>query len=200
MIHYIWGFMILIGITVGVVTGETRSVNTSIIDGAKEAVSLCISMVGIMAFWTGLMEIAREAGIIKYLTYKLEKVLGFLFPQIPKNHVAKEYIASNMIANILGLGWAATPLGLKAMAELSKLEEQNPTVPKGTASKAMCTFLIINVSSLQLIPVNVIAYRSQYGSINPTAVVGPGLVATLISTGVAVIFCSMMQRNSSHNV
>ena len=126
--------------------------------------------------------------------YKLEKVLGFLFPQIPKDHVAREYIASNMIANILGLGWAATPLGLKAMEELSKLEEKDPTVKKGTASKAMCTFLIINVSSLQLIPVNVIAYRSQYGSINPTAVVGPGLVATLISTGVAVLFCRIMQQ------
>lgn len=194
MIHYIWGFMILIGIIIGVITGEITSVNTSVIDGAKEAVSLCISMVGIMAFWTGLMEIAREAGIIKYLTYKLEKVLGFLFPQIPKDHVAREYIASNMIANILGLGWAATPLGLKAMEELSKLEEKEPTVKKGTASKAMCTFLIINVSSLQLIPVNVIAYRSQYGSINPTAVVGPGLVATLISTGVAVLFCRIMQQ------
>lgn len=199
MIHYIWGFMIVIGIVVSVITGETASVNTSVIDGAKDAVSLCITMLGIMAFWTGLMEVAKEAGIIGYLTRKMEKILGWLFPGVPKDHAAREYMASNMIANIMGLGWAATPMGLKAMGELAKLEEQNPTVPKGTASRAMCTFLIINVSSLQLIPINVIAYRSQYGSVNPAAILGPGLVATFISTAVAVIFCKIMDHCSREN-
>lgn len=194
MIHYIWGFMIVIGIVVSVITGETASVNTSVIDGAKDAVSLCITMLGIMAFWTGLMEVAKEAGIIGYLTRKLEKILGWLFPGVPKDHAAREYMASNMIANIMGLGWAATPMGLKAMGELAKLEEENPTVPKGTASRAMCTFLIINVSSLQLIPINVIAYRSQYGSVNPAAILGSGLVATFISTAVAIFFCKIMDN------
>ena len=181
--------MLVIGIIVSVITGETASVNTSVIDGAKDAVSLCITMLGIMAFWTGLMEVAKEAGIIGYLTKKLETLLGCLFPDVPKDHPAREYMASNMIANMIGLGWAATPLGLKAMEELAKLEEEHPTVPKGTANRAMCTFLIINVSSLQLIPINVIAYRSQYGSVNPAAILGPGLVATFISTAVAVLFC-----------
>lgn len=199
MIHYIWGFMIVIGIVVSVITGETASVNTSVIDGAKDAVSLCITMLGIMAFWTGLMEVAKEAGIIGYLTKKLEKILGWLFPGVPKDHVAREYMASNMIANIMGLGWAATPMGLKAMGELSKLEEENPTVPKGTASRAMCTFLIINVSSLQLIPINIIAYRSQYGSVNPTGILVPGLIATFISTAVAVVFCKIMDNIPKKN-
>ena len=106
------------------------------------------------------------------------------------------------IANMLGLGWAATPAGLKAMEELEALEEERRRQKKpgafgrGTASNEMCTFLIVNISSLQLIPINMIAYRSQYGSVNPTAVVGPGIVATAVSTGAAILFCRIMDRKS----
>ena len=117
----------------------------------------------------------------------------------PANHPAEEHITTNIIANVLGLGWAATPAGLRAMEELSKLEEDRrkrrlpgPIRKKGIASNEMCTFLILNISSLQLIPVNVIAYRSQYGSVNPTAIVGPAIAATAVSTMVAVIFCKVM--------
>ena len=108
-----------------------------------------------------------------------------------------EYISANVIANFLGLGWGATPLGLKAMEELAKLEEERKGKKPKSASNEMCTFLILNISSLQLIPVNIIAYRSQYGSVYPTAIVGPALAATAASTIAAVIFCKIMEKIKS---
>ena len=135
------------------------------------------------------------------LTNAMRPLLHFLFPRIPEAHRSLEYISANMIANFLGLGWAATPFGLKAMEELEKLEDDRRAgkAPgkargKGIAGNEMCTFLIINISSIQLIPVNIIAYRSQYGSVNPAAIVGPAIAATAVSTGVAVIFCRLMDR------
>ena len=115
MLNYLWGFLILIGVAVGIVTGDATEVNTTLIDGAKEAVSLCITMLGIMAFWTGLMEIAKDSGLISFFTKKLQFLFRILFPDLPRDHIANKYIASNMIANILGLGWAATPMVIKAM-------------------------------------------------------------------------------------
>ena len=133
---------------------------------------------------------------------KIRPLIRFLFPGLPEGHRAGEHITTNFIANFLGLGWAATPAGLKAMEELEKLEEDRrsgktfgPARRKGVASNEMCTFLIINISSLQLIPMNVIAYRRQYGSPNPAAIVGAGIVATMVSTGAAVIFCRIMDRS-----
>lgn len=189
MLNKIWGFMIVIGIVFASFTGHTGEVGTQAIDSAKEAVTLCITMLGIMSMWTGLMNIAKKAGIIDGLTRLLRPVLKFLFPRIPREHVVNEYIASNMIANIIGLGWAATPMGLKAMKELKKLNGDSKE-----ASDEMCTFLVINISSLQIIPVSIIAYRSQYGSVNPSAIIVPGLVATLVSTAVAVIYCRLKMK------
>ena len=119
--------------------------------------------------------------------------LILLFPKLPKNHSANGPIVTNMVANILGLGWAATPAGLHAMEELAKLEEERGK-EKGIASNEMCTFLILNISSLQLIPITMIAYRSQYGSVDPTRIVVPGLMATGISTLAAIVFCKWMER------
>ena len=173
------------------------------LDSAKEAVTLCITMMGVMSFWVGLMKIAEKTGIIAGLSRRLAPVLHFLFPDIPKDHPANKYIATNMIANIFGLGWAATPAGLKAMEALAELEKErgkkafsDGTVKKGerTASNEMCDFLIINISSLQIIPVNIIAYRSQYGSVNPAQIVGPALIATTCSTLTAIIFCKIRQN------
>jgi spore maturation protein A len=127
----------------------------------------------------------------------MSPVLHFLFPRIPKEHKANEYIAANIAANILGLGWAATPMGLKAMKELAALERERLASQKHPLKKAsdeMCTFLVINISSLQLIPVSVIAYRAQYGAVNPASIVLPGLIATAVSTLVAVVFCRLMCR------
>ncbi len=199
MLNYLWAGMILVGIIFAAFTGRMPDITNAALDSSKEAVALCITMMGVMSFWVGLMEIAAKAGIIESASKKIRPLIRFLFPNLPDGHSAEEPITTNIIANVLGLGWAATPAGLRAMSELSKLEEDRrcgrlpgPVRKKGIASNEMCTFLILNISSLQLIPVNVIAYRSQYGSVNPAAIVGPGIVATAVSTVVAVIYCKMM--------
>ncbi|MDE5939022.1 MAG: nucleoside recognition protein [Lachnospiraceae bacterium] len=240
MLNYIWAFMILIGVVYGAFTGKMAEVTSAALDSAGDAVSLCITMIGVMALWVGLMEIAQKSGLIAKLTRGIQPFISFLFPRIPKGHPAREYIATNLIANVLGLGWACTPAGLKAMEELAKLEEERGTPgyladggerrqmlsrqqemereeygsrksgaekddvwaePGGlqsvgkkgkrerVASNEMCTFLILNISSLQLIPVNMIAYRSQYGSVNPAGIISPAIVATFISTLTAVVYC-----------
>ena len=189
MLNKLWGFLIIIGICVAASSGRISDISTAVIDSSREAVSLCITMLGIMALWTGLMNIAKKAGIIDALTEGMMPLLRFLFPGVPKDHVANEYIASNMISNMLGLGWAATPAGLKAMKELKELNDQSRV-----ASTDMCTFLIVNISSLQLIPVNIIAYRTQYGSVSPTGIIGLGLVATTVSTIAGVIFSVLARK------
>lgn len=191
MLSYLWGFMIIIGIIVAVFNGNIEEVGNASISSSKEAVTLCISMVGIMAMWTGMMQVAKKCGLVASLTKTLRPIIRFLFPDLPKGHVVNEYIASNMIANILGLGWAATPMGLMAMRELKKLNADSET-----ASCNMCTFLIVNISSLQLIPVNIIAYRSQYGSVNPAEILMAGIIATCISTLAGVIFATAARRFS----
>ncbi|MCM1387875.1 MAG: hypothetical protein NC231_11135 [Bacillus sp. (in: Bacteria)] len=196
MLNYIWAFMILIGVVFGAFSGNMEEVSKAALDSAGEAVSLCITMIGVMSLWVGLMEIAQKSGLIAKMTKGLSPFITFLFPKIPRDHPARGYISMNLIANILGLGWACTPAGLKAMEELAKLEAErgNPEYidSKGrTASKEMCDFLILNISSLQLIPVNMIVYRQQYGSVNPTAVIAPAIMATFISTAVAVVFCKV---------
>ena len=215
MLNYLWAIMIAVGIIYGVFSGNMEAVTNGALDSAKEAISLCLNMCGIMALWMGLMEIAKTSGLIEVMTGKISPFVSFLFPRIPKGHPAREAISTNIIANILGLGWAATPAGLKAMEELCKLEEErgnpeyckNQTAKKDktvkgkkdgerTASNEMCVFLIINIASLQLIPVNMIAYRSQYGSVSPTAVIAPGLIATFASALAAVIFCKIMDGTS----
>lgn len=197
MLNYLWGFMILTGITYGAFQGKMQAIAEAVLNSAKEGVSLCITMAGIAALWCGIMEIAQRSGLISWMEQKMRPILKFLFPGIPKNHPVLQDISVNMISNFLGLGWAATPAGLRAMDGLRKINEERCKKYGGTpniASNEMCTFLIINISSLQLIPVNIIAYRSQYGSVNPTAILGPAVAATAVSTGVAVLFCKMMNR------
>ncbi len=223
--NYLWAGMMLVAIVYGAFHGTIPEVTQAALDSSKEAVTLCITMLGILSFWMGLMQIAGASGLIEKMTRGIRPILRWLFPRIPAGHPALEQIAVNCIANILGLGWAATPAGLKAMEELGKLEEERragggtfpgrqtgaaagersrrpgaqnaggrryPAVPKGLASDEMCVFLILNISSLQLIPMNVVAYRSQYGSVNPTAIVGPAILATAVSTLAGVIFCKVM--------
>ena len=193
---------------------------TAVTDGAiqasKEAVTLCITMLCVMTLWTGVLEIGHRSGLVDQLAGRMGPILTFLFPRLDPDGKARKQISVNVTANILGLGWAATPARFKAMEELKKVEEerrkggaarqkdtpgQEDTAGQraaarqaGTASNEMCTFLIINISSLQLIPMNMIVYRSQYGSVNPTAIAGPALAAAFISTVVAVIFCRVMDR------
>lgn len=208
MLNYIWAFMILLGVFFAACTGHMSEVTNAALDSAGEAISLCLTMAGVMALWMGLMEIAQKAGMIEKMTKGISPFLHFLFPEIPENHPAKGYIATNIIANVLGLGWACTPAGLKAMEALAKLEEErgNPEYQdaeqkrkKGKtdnriASNEMCTFLILNISSLQLIPVNMIAYRSKYGSANPAGIIAPAIVATLFSSLIAILYCKIKDR------
>ena len=216
MLNYLWAAMMAAGIFWAAFHGNMAAVTNGALDSTKEAVTLCITMLGIMSFWCGILKIGENAGLIEQLTKKMRPVIRFLFPHIPENHPAAAHISTNMIANMLGLGWVATPAGLKAMEELENLEEERRgqqgiqaedlgspgrpgglrtpgvhPVQKGTASNEMCTFLIVNISSLQLIPINMIAYRSQYGSANPAAIVGPALAATAVSTLVGVVFCKV---------
>ena len=201
MLNFLWIFMILAGIVYAALTGNLPAVTDAALDAAQQAVTLCITMAGVLAFWVGLMRIAENAGMMQRAADRIYPLLHFLFPRIPREHAACKSIAANCIANFFGLGWAATPAGLKAM---EALQERNLELcgQKGTSRKRgpdiatdeMCTFLIVNISSLQLIPVNIIAYRSQYGSVNPAAVVGPGLIATICSTAAAIIFCKLKKR------
>ena len=200
----LWAGMLICGMIYAAFSGNLEAVTEAILSSAKEAVQLGIGMAGVLAFWTGLMEIAQDCGLVDRLTRSIRPVIRFLFPDIPDGHRAQEYISLNMIANMLGLGGAATPAGLEAMKALEQIEEERRNGrrtgrkrPKGTASNEMCTFLILNISSLQLIPVNMIAWRSQYGSSNPETIVGPALLATACSTLTAVIYCKWKMRKAS---
>ena len=194
MLNYLWGFLIIIGVIYAALTGHMAEVTNGALDSSKEAVSICITMLGVMSLWTGLMQIAQKAGIISSFTRKIRPLLRWLFPDVPQDNPAIEYIATNLIADFLGLGWASTPAGLKAIKELAKLNKKDVH----TASDAMCTFLIINISSIQLIPVIIIAYSSQYGSVNPAAIIVPGLIATTVSTIAAIIFCKIKCHKSKN--
>lgn len=188
MMNILWVIMIAGGIFFAAFHGTMGQITESFISSSTEAVNLCIFMLGVIGVWNGMMEIAVKSGLMKKIAKTMYPFIHWLFPDIPPRHKANEYIAANMAANILGLGWAATPAGLKAMRELQKLEEGG-----GRASDMMCAFLVLNISSLQLVPINMIAYRSQYGSVNPAAVVLPAICATMISTMAGIVFIKIME-------
>lgn len=189
MLNYIWGGFMLAGILYGILTNNMEEITNSVIRGGRDAVSLAITMLGVVAIWTGIMRIAQKGGLIQGLSKSLNGILKFLFPSVPENHPAREYIATNFAANFLGLGWAATPAGLQAMKELQKLNKH-----KKSASNAMCMFLIINMSSVQLVSINILAYRAEYGSLNPTEILGASLIATIVSTIVGIFYGKVMER------
>lgn len=188
MLNILWVIMIAGGIFFAAFHGTMGQITESFISSSTEAVNLCIFMLRVIGVWNGMMEIAVKSGLMKKIAKTMYPFIHWLFPDIPPRHKANEYIAANMAANILGLGWAATPAGLKAMRELQKLEEGG-----GRASDMMCAFLVLNISSLQLVPINMIAYRSQYGSVNPAAVVLPAICATMISTIAGIVFIKIME-------
>ena len=188
MLNILWVIMIAGGIFFAAFHGTMGQITESFISSSTEAVNLCIFMLGVIGVWNGMMEIAVKSGLMKKIAKTMYPFIHWLFPDIPPRHKANEYIAANMAANILGLGWAATPAGLKAMRELQKLEEGG-----GRASDMMCAFLVLNITSLQLVPINMIAYRSQYGSVNPAAVVLPAICATMISTIAGIVFIKIME-------
>jgi spore maturation protein A len=177
MVNIIWMMMAIIGIVFAAVNGTMNEVNEAIFKGAKEAVTISIGMISILVFWLGLMKIAEEAGLLKALGALAKPIVKRLFPEVPSNHPAMGYIVSNMIANMFGLGNAATPMGIKAMEELKKLNGN-----KDVASRSMVTFLAINTSSITLIPATVISIRMTYGSAAPGEIIGTTLVASALGT------------------
>ena len=187
MMNYLWSGMLLLGVIYGAFAGTLDGVTEAIINSAKDAVNLVIAIAGITAFWTGIMKIAEQTGLVEKLARRIQPLLRFLFPELKNQEKANYYISLNFLSNFLGLSHASTSSGLLAFQELDRLNGYSRI-----ASKSMCTFLIINVSSLQLLPINMIAYRAQYGSPNPAAIVGPAIFATGMSTLAAVIFCRIM--------
>lgn len=189
MMNYLWSGMILVGLFYSIFAGTLGNVTEAVVNSAREAVSLVISIAGITAFWTGIMKIAEQAGLVEKLARKINPLLRFLFPELEKEEKANYYISLNFLSNFLGLSHASTSSGLLAFQELDRINGHSTT-----ASRAMCTFLIINVSSLQLLPINIIAYRAQYGSPAPAQIAGPAIFATAMSTLAAVVFCKIMNR------
>ena len=185
MVNIIWAFMAMVGIVYAMFNGKMDEVNKAILESANQAVQLSIGLISILVFWLGIMKIAEHAGILKVLTSLLRPLVVRLFPDIPKDHPALGYILSNFTANLFGLGNAATPLGIKAMEQMKKLNGN-----KDEASRSMITFLAINTAGLTLIPTTVIAIRIQFNSSNPTEIVS----TTLVATGLALTSAILLDR------
>lgn len=182
MVNIVWLIMIVFGVIVAAAHGNIEVITKAALDGANDAVKISISLIAIITFWLGIMKLAEEAGLVRALAWLVRPVMRFLFPSVPKDHPAMGAIVMNLSANILGLGNAATPMGLIAMRELQKLNRNNDT-----ASEAMCTFLGLNTSCVTLIPTTIIGIRLLYGSADPTDIVGPTIMATAFSMAVAIV-------------
>jgi spore maturation protein A len=182
MVNFVWLGMIVFGILVAAVNGNIEVVTKAALDGADHAVKISISLIAIITFWLGIMKLAEEAGLVRALAWIMRPVMNFIFPSVPKDHPAMGAIIMNLSVNILGLGNAATPMGLIAMRELQKLNRG-----QDTASDAMCTFLALNTSCMTLIPTTIIGIRLFYGSTDPTGIVGPTIMATAFSMTVALV-------------
>ncbi len=182
MLNYIWFGLLALGIIFGIFSGRVEEITEAVLQSGQRAVELCLGLLGIMCLWTGIMRIAEKSGIVKGIAAVMSRALRALFPELPKGHKALTSIVMNLSANFLGLGNAATPLGLKAMKEM---EELNPN--KGIATNSMCMFIVMNTAAIQLIPTTVIAVRAAAGSQAPADIVGAVWITSLCSFSVAVI-------------
>jgi spore maturation protein A len=181
MVNWIWLGMILFSFWFAALTGRMKEVTEAAFSGAQTGVTVCFGLISVLVLWMGLMRIAEDAGLVRKLSVLIGPVVRRLFPDVPPHHPAMGYILSNMSANLLGLGNAATPMGIRAMQELQKL---NPD-PQ-TATPAMCTLLALNTSSITLVPTTLIAIRLHFGSANPADIIGSTLLATAVATGAAI--------------
>jgi spore maturation protein A len=192
MVNFIWLFFMVAGFIVAAFNGKIELVTEAVFDGAKSGVTVCFGLISIMVFWLGMMRIAEDAGLLEKMAILLRPIVRFLFPSVPKDHPAIGYIMSNMSANVLGLGNAATPMGIKAMQELQKLNKN-----KEIASPAMCTLLALNTASITLIPTTLIAIRMSFNSASPAEIVGTTLLATFVSTVAAVVVDKWYRKHST---
>ncbi|SHF04109.1 nucleoside recognition domain-containing protein [Desulforamulus putei] len=183
MVNYVWLGMMVFGILVAAARGHIEVVTKAALDGAQVAVKTSLSLIAIITFWLGIMKLAEAAGLVRALARLVRPVTSFLFPSVPRDHPAMGAIVMNLSANILGLGNAATPMGLIAMQELQKLNKRRPD----TASEAMCTFLALNTGCITVIPTTIIGIRVLYGSQDPAEIVGTTIFATLCGMTVAIL-------------
>ena len=188
--NILWSIMIAGGIIFSFFNGTSVNLTDAVIASGKESVEIALTMCGIVPLWCGMLKIAEHSGMTAGLSKLMSPVINKLFPEIPKGHKSLEYITSNITANMLGLGWAATPSGIDAMKSLGELNKN-----KKTASKSMCMFMVINMSSVQLITINIIAYRTSYASSCPSAVILPGIIATAISTAAGILAVKLAERS-----
>lgn len=177
MVSVIWIILILAGIIYYFLTGNLDALNNEILTNANKALELMLELMPIIVLWTGIMKIAEDSGLLHKFSRLLEPFLKRLFPGVPKDNLALGYIASNIAANAMGLGSAATPFGLKAMTELQKINDK-----KDTASEAMITFLVLNTAGVTIVPTTILAMRVMYGSANPSEIIVPAVLATACSS------------------
>lgn len=189
MLNFIWPIFIIVSFIYAIFNGRVSEVNNSVFDSTKSAVDLSISLLGTTCLWTGIMQIASNTNIVKHLSKLLNPIMKKLFPDIKKEEKVHKEITMNIIANIMGLGNAATPLGLKAMKSMQKKNED-----KNKLSNSMCMFIVLNTASIQLIPTTVIAIRSSLGSNNPTAMIFPVWIATICAAMAAVFSAKLLMK------
>jgi spore maturation protein A len=189
MLNYIWLAMVILAVVIGGINGKIQDVTKAAIDSAGNAVTIAIGLVGVMALWLGIMKIAEDSGLMALVAKAISPIMKKLFPDVPAGHPAMASMTMNIAANMLGLSNAATPMGLKAMEDLEKL---NPH--PGVATNAMCTFLTVNTAGLQLIPATMIGVMASAGSREPTAVIGTTIAATLIALAVGITTVKLLQR------
>ena len=189
MINVIWTLFIVLGIIYSIFTGNISSVNETIVTSSKDSLDIFLGILPTIILWVGIMKIASNSGLLNKISNLLYPLLSKLFPEIPRNHESLGYISSNITANILGLGNAATPFGLKAMKSLQELNKD-----KNVASRSMITFILLNTSGLTLLPTTVISLRSMYNSVNPTFVIMPTIIITLVATISAIILDKLFYK------
>lgn len=189
MLNYIWMGLLLVGFAVGIINGRIDEVTKAAMDSAQSAVTVCIGLLGVMCLWTGLMKVAEKSGLVAGIGRLVRPVMTFLYPDIPKNHPALGAIVMNLVANFLGLGNAATPLGIKAMSQLQTLNKD-----KKTATDSMCMFLVMNTAAIQLVPASIIALRTAEGSKKPAEIIVCIWMASLCATIMGVIAAKLLSR------
>ena len=191
MLNILWPIFIILSFIYALISGKVNEVNNGIFESLTDAVELSITFLGTMCLWTGIMEIAKQTNLINKMTHLLKPLINFLFPDLKRNESAKQEISMNMIANILGLGNAATPLGIKAMKTMQK-----ENAKKDTLTNSMMMFIVINTASIQLIPTNVIAIRTSLNSQNATGIILPVWIATIIAAIVGIAFTKFLIKTS----
>ena len=187
MLNIIWPIFLIISFIYAILNGRISEVNNSIFESTKSAVELCISLLGTICLWNGIMQIASKTSIVKHLTKLLNPIITKLFPDIKKEDRVHKEITMNIIANIMGLGNAATPLGIKAMKSMQKNNKE-----KNKLSNSMAIFIVLNTASIQIIPTTVIAIRNSLGSSNPTAMIIPVWISTFLAAGSALISAKLL--------